>query len=147
MELDEQFMLGCFFQDLFLGVDHFLIIAVRKIHHHSFDPPFFKLGKGFFQLGINSFPVYPYVDANSFLSGVIADPLHVQAGHCLGDIGVGANGSIARGIAFIPGKTAVTDYRMVFDVISRTEINIVFIGLKVNARAKVVSGVMSPFHQ
>src|ERR1700730_7087406 len=73
MKLYVEFVSRSSFQYFFLDVYHFLVITIHEVHHHSAEPPFFKLSKGRFQFWIQGLPMHPTPYANTFLLCVITN--------------------------------------------------------------------------
>ncbi len=134
VKLNEQLMPRRRLQYFLLNVDHFLVVAIHKIDHHALDAPLLELRESLFQLPIERVPMHPHVDAHATLFSVVAHLLHIQRRDGAGHVGVFAHGPVARRVAHVPRKAAVADNGMVLNAVVGAEVDVVFVGLKVDAR-------------
>ena len=134
VELDEQLVLSCFPEYSLLNLNHFLVIPVHEVHHHSLHAPFIELREDIVDILVKGRPVQPYVNVHAPAPGIFADGIEVQERHRPREVGSGTGNAEARAVVHVPGHVRITVNRMIFKSVVCSEINIVLVGQEIVSR-------------
>ena len=101
-----------------IEVDQRLIIALHEINLDAFDSPFFKLIERGLELIVERFPYNPQDDANILLSGIGGEFFHIDFWNY---------------VQHVPQLVPAFIQDDVLQSIFRSEVDVIFVGLRVDA--------------